>query len=304
MVWLQFRRRIVRGAVWLAFTAMALAGGWNLGRADDVGWAPVDDPIRFLRLAQDEDSRPKSLEVAVLRCVPIDADTSDPIVDLVSAIHVAEPDFYAQLNREFARYEVVLYELVAPEGARVPKGGGHGAANPVSLIQRGLTDLLELQFQLDGIDYTPENFVHADMSPEQFARSMRDRGESFGDMFFRMMGYNLARQSEGAGTTSDAQLLMALFSGNRAMALRRVMAEQFDTMQGAFNVIDGPDGSTLIAERNKVALDVLRKQLDAGRQKVAIFYGAGHMDDMVARLRDDFGLAPAEVRWVTAWKLQ
>ncbi len=303
MVGVQYPERIVRHAAWLAFTAVVIAGGQDRCLADDAGWGPVEAPLRFLRLTPDDDGEPKALEVVIVRCAPVERDSAEPVVDLISAVHVAEPEYYSQLNREFPKYDAVLYELVAPEGAQVPKGG-HRTTNPVSFIQRGLTDLLELQFQLEGIDYTGENLVHADMSPEQFAHSMRERGESFGDIFFRMMGYNMARQSEGAGTTSDAQLLRALFSGNRAMALRRVMAEQFETMQGAFRVIDGPDGSTLIAERNKVALDVLRKELDAGRRKVAIFYGAGHMDDIVVRLRENFGLAPVGVRWLTAWKLQ
>ena len=53
--------------------------------------------------------------------------------------------------------------------------------------------------------------------------------------------------------------------------------------------MEGPKGSTLISGRNKVALDVLRKEIAAGKKKIAIFYGAGHMPDFQKRLRDDFG---------------
>ncbi len=304
MVGLRFPRQIVRHAAWLAFTTATLTGGSLTCWAFDAGWVDVEAPVRFLRLVEQEDGEPKALEVAIVRCTRPGDEPAGPIVDLVSAIHVAEPEYFAQLNREFTNYQAVLYELVAPEGTRIPKGAGRRASNPVSLLQHGLTDLLDLQFQLEGIDYTAENLVHADMSPEQFARSMKDRGENFGEVFFRMMGYTMARQSDGTGKTSDARMLMALFAGNRAMALRRVMAEQFQDMQGLMNAIEGPDGSTLIAERNKVALEVLRRELADEKQKVAIFYGAGHMDDMLTRLRDDFGLVPVEIRWLTAWKLQ
>ena len=272
--------------------------------AEDIVWSKVEEPVRFLRLTKQEDGELKTLEVAIVRCEPIDGKPAGLAVDLVSAVHVAEPEYYAQLNREFAGYESVLYELVAPEGTRVPKDAPRKASNPLSLLQHGMTDVLELQFQLEGIDYSPENLVHADMSPDQFAQSMEDRGEGFGQIVFRMMGYTLARQNEGAANTSNTRMLWALFSGNRAMALRRVMAEQFETMQGAMAAMDGPEGSTLIAERNKVALDILRKELDGGKRKVAVFYGAGHMDDMLDRIRNDFGLAPTGIRWLTAWKLQ
>ncbi len=303
MAKLCFSGRCSRYAVGLAFASMVLLGRTPACFGADGGWVVVEDPVRFLRLVAQEDGQPKALEAAIVRCMP-SGDDSGPTVDLVSAIHVAEPEFYSQLNREFPNYDAVLYELVAPEGTRIPKGAARRGNHPLSALQHGLTDLLDLQFQLEGIDYTGENLVHADMSPEQFSQSMKDRGESFGEVFFRMMGYNMARQNEGSGKTGDARLLMALFAGNRAMALRRVMAEQFDTMQGAMNVLDGPDGSTIIAERNKVALDVLRRELADGKRKVAIFYGAGHMDDMLVRLRNEFGLVPVEIRWLTAWKLQ
>ena len=68
--------------------------------------------------------------------------------------------------------------------------------------------------------------------------------------------------------------------------------------------IEGPDGSTLISERNKVALKVFRKQLAAGKRKIAIFYGAGHMSDFQRRLRQQFGLAPVSTRWLVAWNMK
>jgi len=304
MTRLIFRARIVPSSVRLAAVLAVLFGGRAACVAAEARWQAVEEPIRFLRQTNRKDGDPEALQVAIVRCRPIDGAAADSTVDLVAAVHVAEPEFYAHLNRDFARYDAVLYELVAPEGTRVKKDAPRNTNNPLSLAQHGLTDLLELQFQLEGIDYGAENLIHADMSPEQFTQSMEDRGESFSGLMFRMMGYSLARQNEGKAAGGDVRLLWSLFSENRAMALRRVMAEQFNTMQGAMAVMDGPDGSTLIAERNKVALEVLKKELDNGKRKIAIFYGAGHMDDMLVRLRDGFGIAPKQIRWVTAWKLQ
>ena len=220
----------------------------------------------------------------------------------MAAVHIAEKSYYELLNREFRRYDVVLYELVAPKGVRVPKGGG-SSTSFVSMLQNGMKEILELEFQLQQIDYTRKNMIHADMSPEQFAESMKRKGESLFSMFLRMLGYAIAKQGQDGGA-SDMQLLMALFDKNRALALKRVMAEQFQDMEGTLIALDGPDGSTIISERNKVAIGVLRKQIAAGKRKIAIFYGAGHMPDLQQRLGEDFGLVPISTRWVVAWNLK
>jgi hypothetical protein len=262
---------------------------------------PVGDAdVEFLRLKRDDRQRLESLDVAIVHCVPRAADKRAPTVDLIAAVHVAEPEFYAELNKRFADYDAVLYELVAPEGTRVQRGRGK-ANHPVSAVQHGLTDLLELQFQLEGIDYQADNLVHADMSPEQLAESMQQRGESFAKMFMRMLGYAMARSQQSAG--NDARTFAALFAEDRTMSLRRAMAEQFEDMPAMVRAIDGPNGSTLLAQRNKKALEVLRKQIADGKKRVAIFYGAAHMDDMLERLEKDFALKPATIEWCVAWKL-
>lgn len=162
--------------------------------------------------------------------------------------------------------------------------------------------MLELEYQLEKIDYQKSHLVHADMTPEQFSQSMKDRNESFLQMFFRMMGQSLAQQ--GGGQVSDVELLAALFAKDRAHQLKRVVAAQFENMGGMMLALDGPEGSTLITERNKVAFGVLRKQVDAGRKKIAVFYGAGHLPDMEKRLVSDFGLKEQSVTWIEAWNLR
>jgi hypothetical protein len=225
-------------------------------------------------------------------------------VDLVTAVHIGEKSYYEQLNREFEGYDAVLYELVAPEGTRVPKGGGAGSGSFISMLQKAMKNVLELEFQLQMIDYTRPNFVHADMSPAQFAESMNKRGESMLSMFIKIMMSAMAQQDPQNSNASDAQLLMALFDKNRAMVLKRIMAEQFQSMDGMLSAIEGANGSTLISDRNKIALDVLRKQIGEGKKKLAIFYGGGHMPDIDKRLRNQFGLVPVSTRWLVAWDLK
>lgn len=263
-----------------------------------------EDQPQYIRLVRDEAKQPVALEVAIVRFAPMDCSEDCPTVDLVGAVHVADKSYFAELNKLFEGYEAVLYELVAPEGSEVPRPGAARGSHPVSVLQTAMTGVLDLEFQLEAIDYSRDNMVHADMSPEAFAATMKKRGESFMQVFMRAFGYAMSKQGGQASGPSDAQLWIALFSKDRSLALKRIMAEQFQDLESSMAAIDGPQGSTLIGERNKVALGVLRKQLDDGKKNLAIFYGAGHMADFAQRLRDDFGLTPINTRWLMAWDLK
>lgn len=259
---------------------------------------------RFLRITRDAQKKPIALETSIVRYVPKDRSKSSPTVDLISAVHIGERGYYDQLNREFKNYDAVLYEIIAPTGTKIPKGGGKGSGSMLSMIQKKMKDVLELEFQLELVDYTQPNFVHADMSPTQFAESMDKRGDSMLKMFIRMMSVAMAQENTQTNGLSEMQLLMALFNKNRAMALKRAFAEQFQSMDGMLLAIDGPNGSTIVTDRNKIALDVLRKEINKGNKKLAIFYGGAHMPNFDKQLREQFNLIPSNTRWLTAWNLK
>jgi hypothetical protein len=285
---------------WIALlSAICLVG---VVSADQPQGGPVAG--RFLRLTRDKSDVPLALETAIVHCVPTDPRRRLPTVDLVAAVHIAEKSYYQRLNRELAGYDVVLYELVAADEFKVPSAGGPGSDHPITILQNGMKDLLGLEFQLQGIDYTRKNLVHADMSPDQFAESMRKRRETLMTMIVRVLGYEMTRPNEPNGGGGSGQLLLALFDKNRSLALRRVFAEQFEDSEGSFAALEGRNGSTLISGRNQVALQVLRKELAAGKTKIAIFYGAAHMPNFQTRLRADFGLVPVSTRWLVAWNMK
>jgi hypothetical protein len=275
------------------------AAGSEAGRAK-----PDAAEGHFLRLERDDQDNPVALQTAIVRFESDAPDRAGVAVDLIGAVHVGEKSYYEALNKAFEDYDAVLYELVAPPGTRVAKGP-HKSSHPVNALQDGLKNMLGLEHQLEYIDYAKENMVHADMSPDEFSKSMADRGESVFSMLFRMMGEGISRQakSQAKGKSADLDLLMALFDKNRAPRLKRVLAEQFEDLEGAMAGFNGPDGSTIITERNKKALQGLSQQLAAGKKRVAIFYGAGHLPDMAERLEKDFHLKRSNERWLTAWKL-
>ena len=59
----------------------------------------------------------------------------------------------------------------------------------------------------------------------------------------------------------------------------------------------------ILTDRNKVALQVLRKQLKGGKKNLAIFYGAAHLPDMEKRMIEKMGFERKGARWVAAWNL-
>jgi hypothetical protein len=259
---------------------------------------------KFVRLRKSDAKEPVALETSVTRYIPAKGEPKGLYVDLVGAIHVGEKEYYDELNELFEDYDAVLFELVAPEGTKIPRGGRKSSGgSAITYLQQMLKRTLDLEFQLEHVDYTKDNMVHADMSPKEFADSMKKRGESFFKMFFKMMGQAMAMQSKNPNQINDAQLIVALLSRDRAFKLKRLMAVQMQDVEMHLAMLYGPDGSTIITERNKKALEVLDREIKNGKKKLAIFYGAGHLPDFESRLKKDFGLKRQNQRWLAAWKL-
>ena len=262
----------------------------------------------FIRVSKDRHG-PVALELSVPSYRSKDGSVT---VDLVGAVHVGERSYYRQLNRDFKNYDAVLYELIAPTGEGgdrpIPKRGD--ADNPLSKLQGGLKDLLALTFQLDEVDYGAKNFVHADISPDEFWASMQKKGESFKTMFLRLLAIGM----ENPNTVSDediAQLdLVGIFTRGPSLKdriiLRRILADSFSDIDLLGAALNGPGGSTIVTVRNQRALSVLKTQIKKGKRHLAIYYGVAHMPDMARRLEGDLGFRrkTTPVRWVPAWNLK
>ena len=99
-------------------------------------------------------------------------------------------------------------------------------------------------------------------------------------------------------------MLIAMFSKDKAVRMRRSMAKQMVDMGAGMIMFEGKNGSTIIDHRNAKCMSVLDDQLAAGKKNLAIFYGAGHLADMEQRLLNDFKMSRGGTRWLTAWKLR
>ena len=221
-------------------------------------------------------------------------------VDLVGAVHLADAAYYETLNARFREYDAVLFELVGNPDDLLDDEA-ESAPSIVRWLQQSLVGILDLTFQLEGIDYTAANFVHADLSDTEFRDRMKERGETIFTILTDLAQAQ-AQSQDGqslAAQPSAWQLMRAFFSSDRADRLKLIAAKQFEQAEAIFA---NDKDSIIISERNQRVIDVLEQQIAAGKHKIAIFYGAGHLLDLDQRLlKLKFRRQTHE--WVTAWEI-
>ena len=258
----------------------------------------------FIRLKKDEAQQAVSLDTAVVNYIGPNGES----LDLVGAVHIGEESYFEQLNKLFGQYDAVLYELIAPKGEKPRKAAPSEDVSIISSMQVGMTEILNLAFQLEEIDYNKSNFVHADATPDEFFQSMKDRNETFFSIMMRLFSASLVQQSTAEDRKAmEAQIFVAMFTKDpikRAKMLKKMMAAQFKDGDLVIEALNGKQGSTIISGRNDIALKVLREELAKGKKNLAIYYGAGHMPDFHRKLLADFGFKAGKSSWIEAWNLR
>ncbi len=271
------------------------------------GWGAAPEPPAaaattnsFIRFEQTGAQRGR-----LLTAVRTYTNANHQSVALIAAIHVGDRAYYAKLQELFKSYDALLYEMIRDDDADV--AARIRSDHPISQLQVGLKNALGLEFQLEAVDYTPTNFVHADLDPETFARLQGEKGESILGLMLRAVLEEEARQRDDPGRSlQPLQLLWALASGDRAHALKFLLAQQMDQIEATLAGIDrGADGqgSVLVSGRDARAIEVLREQLRRGKRNLGIFYGAGHMPDLERRV-EQLGFQRAGEQWLTAWDIR
>lgn len=279
----------------------------NATKQDAKQEASKAEPKKFIRVKRDAQDEPLTLETSVARYVSKDGVT----VDLISAVHVGDLPYYEKLNKQFEQYDALLYELVAPKGTIIPKGGKEKADNPIAMLQQFLKIVLELEGQLEHVDYTKKNFVHADMSPDEIAASIKARGDDtktilLGILTDLIRQKNLMDQKAKKPSKAAEKLDLGtlLLDPNIGSLLKAILAEQFEDSQSMNGVFGETLTTLLITDRNKAAVKVLKEEIGKGKKKIGIFYGAGHMTDLEKHLTEDLGFKHDSTQWLTAWDIK
>jgi hypothetical protein len=262
------------------------------------------DEEQYVRIKDDETSKkPQAMQTAIVqyRGKP-GTPFAGQIVDLFGVVHIGEKNYYEDVNQRLSTYEVVLYELVAPDGTRIRPEDLEERRGLLASIQTGMKDLLNLEYQLEKIDYMATNFRHADMSPEEFVEDMEKNDDSVVKMLARMLGAGIAAQASSGG---DVSMMMAMMSEkDRPKNMKRAMAKQLIEMEYVTAGLNNANGeNTLIKGRNTKAMSILKDELQAGKKTAAVFYGAGHLADMADRLEKEFEMEEVQTTWLDAWDL-
>jgi len=255
----------------------------------------------FIRIQRNENRDPVALQTAIAKYVPAGGEKGAEI-DLVAVVHIGEQAYYERLNKEFEKYDALLYELVAPEGNKPPKGGEMKSDNPLAMLQQGMTFFLGLEHQLEVVDYRKSNFIHADLSPEGMKKAMKERGDDKMTIILGVIADLLRKRNLDADKPEPQAPDISLTDLLNPKKFKRIMAQQFEDAGGDVS-LGGTINRLLVEDRNKACIKVLQQQLTAGKKKIAIFYGAAHMPDFDKRLKEDFGMKRTESEWITAWNL-
>ncbi len=297
-----FFRATLFVAVLLSLAGSALAEDAATSRS-----ASVADPNakpgdgEFIRYLDGEDLQ--QLQTGIVRYA-----RGGRIVDLVGAVHLADPEYFDKLNTQLKQYDVVLYEMVGGAFAERDQREGAPEIAQVKMLQGLVNRILGMEYQTEGIDYGQPNFVHADIDWSQYQDLMAARNQSLATLFQRAMA--LAESGEGPAILNDEAaanrtingLITGLTTGNTA-ELKRSIAPFLGEAETLITQIEGDDGTVLVTERNKVVMEILQRELDAGQRNVAIFYGAGHFPDLEKRLLAA-GFKRRTGAWLTAWNIR
>ncbi|XP_022755047.1 uncharacterized protein LOC111303212 [Durio zibethinus] len=227
-----------------------------------------------------------------------------------------------------------------PTAAKRLKSSRSRGFNILRSMQQQMARILMLDFQSDCLDYQDDNWYHADLDYETFKLLQFEKGESFFTIAMdgalkstkaliqpasipedldswrskllwasRVLTMPLVGLLNIVGVCADVEsqasdyleveaLSMLDFGAAMKVFLAKVLTSEF-TQVTAF-----PEGkSVVIGERNRAAIEALRRAIDDGHNKIAILYGGGHMPDMGRRLREEVDLVPSRVRWITAWSI-
>lgn len=228
-------------------------------------------------------------------------------VELLGAIHIADADYYEALDKRFEQYDALLFEGIGGSTPK-PKREAEDVLPVERLPQKGKSldglhkiystaaEWLELSYQMTEIDYTKANFVHADLSVDEFRRLQAQRDESILSFLFKL-SFNAEKPEREPSTYGMIKALIMRDADGLKYELVHSMAaadEQMAALEG---------DNVIITDRNLKCLKVLDDQIAKGKKKLGIFYGAAHFPDMEERLIEN-GWKKIREEWLTAWDIE
>ncbi|MFK7864848.1 MAG: hypothetical protein AB8B95_11555 [Pseudohongiellaceae bacterium] len=278
---------------------------WFIAALSCLSSAAEDSATQFIRFLDDEGQWHGRLQTAIVSY----HNEAGVTVNLVAAVHLADTDYYDQLNKYFSTQGAVLYELVAEKDQRPTPAQVNSPASlgsPVSLMQRTMATFLGVGFQLEHIDYSQANFRHADVSPAELQAIMQAKNENAFSMFLSLALAQSVSNAAGKPPSgmSTFALIQAMMVGQQDQAIKYMLAKELGNSESTSMVAELEDQLTILGDRNRAALDVLSNSLQEPKlTQISLFYGAAHMQGLERALLSDFGFWKGSERWLDAWKI-
>jgi len=228
------------------------------------------------------------------------------IVDLLGAVHIADKAYYDQLNKAFTKYDSLLFEMIGGEAMQQEEKKKQMEEKKKKDQQMGflgkmyqiMADRLDLVGQKEGIDYSKDNFVHADLTLKAFNDMQKAKGESL----LKLALKNAQLQAKGNAKGPDAMKLFKALMANDSDALKLAIVHTLGNGDDQVMALAGKD-SVIIGDRNAECLKVMDAEIAKGKKKLGIFYGAAHFPDMEERMIKK-GFKKTKHIWLNAWKIK
>ena len=269
-------------------------------KAKQINKGEQSESLDFIRFKENDFNA--SLETASAKYINDDGVE----VELIGVVHIADKKYYQEFNEQFKKYDTLLYEMVGgdPDKPLTKEDLAANKKNPMRFFQLLIGGMMKLDFQLDHIDYTAKNFVHADMTMETFQERQKAKGENLLSLIEKSIEAQEKAGSQNKQQFNFASMFKLLNDEGGPNGMKLALGRQFHDIESMIGGMEGPDGSVLVAERNITALKVMESEMKKGKKNLGIFYGAAHLPDFDKRLIEDYGFKRTTKTWNAAWKIQ
>ena len=289
--------------------------------------AAAPPPQPYTRVAN-PDTNTVQLQIALRKFVP--AQKAGPAVWLAGVMHVGEPDYYHALQHFLDAQTVVLYEGIDPSAHPRHVHDATAAATHDAMpappptgtngdysMQSALARCLGLVFQLEAIDYDRTNFLNSDLSILQIQRIMAGArtpgapGQEGGTNVTFDVLLQIMDGSSFLGSLVKIGMEIVASSPTLQAVAKLTLIEAVGRLKGDLSDVQGlpPDWKrlikVLIEARNRHVQADLKDELEKipASGSIAVFYGAGHMDDLEKHLTGDLHYRAADQTWLPAFSV-
>jgi hypothetical protein len=293
-------------------------------------------PGTFLRVRASPNAF--ELQTAVLPCTFSDPASKRTFnVSLVSTVHLAEPAYFAAIERSCADSDRVLFEMIVDEEDAVKDETGARRLRSTmrsSPDQRALGERYSLQPQVDALEnsYLRPDWFLADLPRKEMGNIIE--GQRLLVNLQEPLS-NVLSGPTGRGSPLSRALILLLLPGPELALLLddwlasggAPLAQTLRALVEALVRLDFESARCLIfaqqlasgetTQRRTLAAEMLRARnaravdevalavREQGCERISLLYGALHMRDMRTRLQERFELdTVGEPQWSTAWEIR